>query len=54
MVHGANVVEHLVYVLRPAGQEHIGFGGEHILQRALGAFDLAGEYGLLADIHSNE
>ena len=54
MIHGADVVEHFIDVPRPVRGEDAGFGGKHVLQGALGAFDLAGEYGFLADVHGDE
>ena len=54
MIHGADVVEHFIDVPRPVRGEDAGFGGKHVLQGALGAFDLAGEHGFLADVHGDE
>jgi len=55
MIHGPDVVDHFVQVPGAGFRaKQIGLGGQKILQRALRTFDLAGEHGLLADIHEDE
>src|SRR5690606_9421495 len=54
MVHGAHVVGLLVHVPGGIGVEQLRLGSQQILQGALRALDLAGEHGLLADIHEYE
>jgi hypothetical protein len=55
VVHRMDVVDDLVYVL---GQRHrpdqLGLRRKEILERALGAFDLAREDRLLPDIHEDD
>jgi hypothetical protein len=54
VVHGRDVVDHLIDVAGRVRGQNLGFGGEKILEGALGPFDLAGEHGLLADVHEDE
>lgn len=54
VVHGPHVVGHFIHVLGRVGIEQLRFGGQQVLQRGLGALDLAGEHGLLAHVHEDE
>lgn len=51
VVEGVDVVDDFVDVLGGVGGEDLGFGGEHVVERALGALDLTGEDGFLSDVH---
>ena len=52
--HGAHVVDDFFDIVRPVFVVDGGLGGQQVLQRALRAFDLAGQHRFLADIHENE
>jgi hypothetical protein len=54
VVHGSHVIHHLVHVLGLVGREDAGLGGEEVVERTLGALDLAGEHGLLTHLHEDE
>ena len=55
VIQGPHVVDDLVHVLG-AGiwPEQVRLGGQQILQRALRAFDLAGQHSFLAHVHEHE
>jgi hypothetical protein len=46
-----NVVHNLVHILGRFGTEDLGLCCKEVLQRALGALDLARQHRLFADIH---
>ena len=54
MIHRPHVVDDFGYIPREVLFEQLRFGGEEVLERALRALDLAGEHGLLADVHEHE
>lgn len=55
MVHRTHIVHHLVHIARQAlGAEQLGLLRQHVLQRALGAINLAGQHRLLAHVHEHE
>jgi hypothetical protein len=54
VLHRAHVIHDLVDVSRAIRCQQLRLGGEQILQRALGALDLAREHRLLAHVHENK
>ena len=54
MVHGADVVDDLDDVNRELGAGRIELEPQDVVQRALRAFDLGAEDGLLPDVHGDE
>ena len=54
VIHGRHIVDHFTRVPGAAGRQKTRLGGEHVMERALRALDLAGEHGLLAHVHERE
>ena len=54
IVHGDDVIDHFIDIAGAMRRQDVRFGREQVLQGALRALDLAGEYGLLSDIHEDE
>ena len=54
VIHGVDIVHHFVHVARAAFAQNVRLGCKQVLEGTLGAFNLARQYRLFADIHENE
>lgn len=54
VTHGADIIHDLVHIAGTIRRKNVGLGREQVLERTLGAFDLAGENGLFPNVHEDE